>query len=225
MNGAPGQMLRRSMCHLACVHLPAFSRPILLTGSKTGREHILQVNARLVFRLKTSPGRKRRPSGSCSRSTRSTRCCARVLVRSAKDLHPMTPTMPFPAVGPGPTSPLVLHGRFPPPFEVHKTSAAQRFIVRPRWPPARLPNQRSRTRRARWSNRRTSFPMMGSVLPLISIPTDSATCHGDPPLTQTEELTKVYNIFNTTPEFMGVLALSTGHLLKIGRLPVRCLSH
>ncbi|KAH9165316.1 hypothetical protein EDB89DRAFT_2011355, partial [Lactarius sanguifluus] len=136
----------------------------------------------------------------------------------------MAPTMPFPAVGPGPTSPLVLHGRFPPHFEVHKASAAQRFIVGPRWPQARQPNQYSRARSARWSDRRTSttsFPMMGSMLPLISIPTVSATCHGDPPLTQAEELTKVYNmgIFNTTPEFMGVLAPGTDHLLNVGLLP------
>jgi len=79
-----------------------------------------------------------------------------------------------------------------------------------------------------WSNRRTlttPTPTMRSVLFLPSRPHSITS----PPhvseilvYTQAEELTKVYNlhIFNTTFEFVKMLALSTGHLLDVGLLPV-----
>ncbi|KAH9015783.1 hypothetical protein EDB84DRAFT_1443343 [Lactarius hengduanensis] len=76
---------------------------------------------------------------------------------------PHTPTMPVPAVGPGPTSPLVLHGRFPPPFKctVVKQEGVDYLISDDGFCPP---------------------PHLHSTV--------SATCHGDPPLTQAEELTK-----------------------------------
>ncbi|KAH9062525.1 hypothetical protein EDB83DRAFT_2315396 [Lactarius deliciosus] len=138
------------------------------------------VRGRVNWSRRKLAGARRRRRGSCSCSTGLTRCRASMLRRSLKDFQPMSPTMPFSM---SPDQPLHWHctGHHFRIFEVYKTGEVQRFS----WAP-----ERRRAREEYWDKSGLLCIIVKQDNDDDPIANVSAASHGDPPLTQAEELTK-----------------------------------